>query len=259
MQPQSPAATKAEFSKLSCEFLEWDSLFFGCRIGSVRARQLSTPALLEIDRWCEAQRIDCLYFLADFDNPETIRLAEKNFFRLVDVRLTLRLTFSSLPDLPPAVGGIRLSQSRDVPVLRRIARSSHASSRFYFDPYFPRDRCDALYETWIEKSCSGDADVVFVPELEGEPAGYISCHLKPDQAGLIGLVGLAPEARGRDLGVELVREALRWFRTKNVTQVAVVTQGRNVAAQRIYQRCGFYTQSLQLWYHRWSSQQRRGQ
>ena len=260
MQPQSPTALKTEFPKspeVSCQFLEWDSQFFGCRIGSVRGRQLSVPVLSEIDGWRKTQRIDCLYFLADFEDPETIRLAENNFFRLVDIRLTLSLAFSSLPQMP-LTAAIRMSHSQDIPALRAIARSSHTSSRFYFDPNFPRDRCDALYETWIEKSCSGDADVVFVPEVEGEPAGYVSCHLKPDQTGLIGLVGLAPEARGKDVGTELVLEALHWFRTKNVNKVTVVTQGRNVAAQRVYQRCGFCTQSLQLWYHRWYSDQRPG-
>ena len=155
MQPQSPTAPKTEFPKspeASCQFLEWDSQFFGCRIGSVRGRQLSVPALSEIERWCEIHRIDCLYLLADFEDPGTIRLAEKNFFRLVDVRLTLSLAFSSLPQMSFTANAIRMSHSQDVPALRAIARSSHASSRFYFDPNFPRDRCDALYETWIEKS-----------------------------------------------------------------------------------------------------------
>jgi hypothetical protein len=35
--------------------------------------------------------------------------------------------------------------------------------------------------------------------------------------------------------------------------VAVVTQGRNGAAQRLYQRCGFVTHALDLWYHKWYS------
>ena len=31
----------------------------------------------------------------------------------------------------------------------------------------------------------------------------------------------------------------------------VVTQGRNIAGQRLYQRCGFLTRSVELWYHKW--------
>jgi hypothetical protein len=33
--------------------------------------------------------------------------------------------------------------------------------------------------------------------------------------------------------------------------VKTVTQGRNIPAQRTYQRCGFQTAAVQLWYHRW--------
>ena len=31
----------------------------------------------------------------------------------------------------------------------------------------------------------------------------------------------------------------------------VVTQGGNVAAQRVYQHAGFRTARTELWYHRW--------
>jgi hypothetical protein len=34
-------------------------------------------------------------------------------------------------------------------------------------------------------------------------------------------------------------------------QATVVTQGRNVVSQRVYQRCAFMTRSAQLWYHCW--------
>jgi hypothetical protein len=35
--------------------------------------------------------------------------------------------------------------------------------------------------------------------------------------------------------------------------VLVVTQGRNYAAQRLYQRNQFRTCEVQLWYHKWYS------
>lgn len=251
----APTVEQPTPGEAPCILLDWDSQFFGRRVASVRDHKLSSGSRGEIETWCERQQIDCLYFLTRFEDSETIQLAERAQFTLVDIRLTL---VSDLPEPIETLVGvpvIRTSRQEDIPTLRRIARSSHTSSRFYFDSHFPRHLCDAIYETWIEKSCSGQADAVFVPEVDGQPAGYLSCHLGPNQTGNIGLVGLAAEARGRDVGTEMVRAAQRWFFERNVKKVTVVTQGRNVAAQRLYQRCGFGTQSVELWYHRWFSRE----
>ena len=51
--------------------------------------------------------------------------------------------------------------------------------------------------------------------------------------------------------VQAVRRFLSWSRQQHAKRVTVVTQGRNLAAQRLYQGNGFVTASLQLWYHRW--------
>jgi dTDP-4-amino-4,6-dideoxy-D-galactose acyltransferase len=55
------------------------------------------------------------------------------------------------------------------------------------------------------------------------------------------------------VGRALVVNAIRWFSGQGVDSVSVVTQGRNVRAQRLYQRCGFTTRSVELWFHRWFS------
>ncbi|MFL5802214.1 MAG: GNAT family N-acetyltransferase [Roseiflexaceae bacterium] len=203
--------------------------------------------------WCETHAIDCLYFLADVDDALSARLAEEHRFHLVDVRMTLELrSFGTLPDAHPRTC-IRPCAPDDVSVLCMIAKLCHRDSRFYYDPHFPNALCDALYETWIEKSCAGDADIVLVAEDQGQPTGYIACHMDEQSGGQIGLVGVAAAARGRGLGRALVAESLRWFAAQDARQVSVVTQGRNVQAQRLYQRCGFLTRSVQLWYHRWFS------
>jgi RimJ/RimL family protein N-acetyltransferase len=44
---------------------------------------------------------------------------------------------------------------------------------------------------------------------------------------------------------------MSWFAGQDIKTVHVVTQGRNTRAQRLYQRCGFVTRSMELWYHRW--------
>jgi ribosomal protein S18 acetylase RimI-like enzyme len=200
-----------------------------------------------IKGWCEAENIECLYFLADSDDPETVRLAQTGGFDLVDVRVTLEKHVDSER---PDQAGIRPSDSGDIPILKEIPRESFCASRFYFDPHFPRERCDALYETWIERSCLGDADVVLVAEDQGSAAGFITCHRGRD-SGEIGLAGVSSNAGGKGLGKLMVNAALEWFVNHQVYQISVVTQGRNIKAQRLYQRCGFITRQVQLWYHWW--------
>lgn len=236
-----------------CQYRDWDSEFFGRRIAQITENRLTADSLESIITWCTSQKIACLYFLADINDAETIRVVEQNRFHWVDIRVTLETALAHpvkfrehADDIP-----IRLSREEDISILKALANVNHHDSRFYYDPHFPDALCDALYETWIEKSCHGYADAVFVAELHGQPAGYISCHLREAAHGQIGLVGVSAAAQGQGIGPRLVEAALRWFGERGIKRVTVVTQGRNAKAQRLYQRGGFVTQSMQLWYHRW--------
>jgi dTDP-4-amino-4,6-dideoxy-D-galactose acyltransferase len=232
----------------TCEFLEWDSRFFGLRIARLTEPRLTSASVTSATRWCLTNRIDCLYFLADSDDAETAILAQRSAFQFVDIRLTLECRLGGDPGPAPAVRPFRPA---DAARLRAIARVSHRDSRFYYDPRFERQQCDALYEAWIERSLGGWADAVLVAEWDGAPAGYISCHLSPSGVGSIGLFAVAQEFRRKSLGRQLVAAALEYFRHNGLAQATVVTQGRNLASQRIYQRCGFLAESVQLWYHCW--------
>jgi dTDP-4-amino-4,6-dideoxy-D-galactose acyltransferase len=178
-----------------------------------------------------------------------VRLAQVNAFQLVDIRLTLERRLGG--GIAPPAPAVRPFQPADAAGLRAIARVSHRDSRFYYDAQFARPQCDALYEAWIERSFGGWADAVLVAECDAAPAGYISCHLAPAGVGSIGLFAVAQEYRRRDLGRQLVAAALEYFCHNGMQQATVVTQGRNIASQRVYQRCGFLAQSVQLWYHCW--------
>jgi ribosomal protein S18 acetylase RimI-like enzyme len=109
-----------------------------------------------------------------------------------------------------------------------------------------------LYETWIEKSLSGYAQAVLVMGEPGQPEGFVTCHTNMLEAkGLIGLVGVSRSARGRGVGQALVLESLHWFAVQGMASAEVVTQGRNIPAQRLYQKCGFAIKEVKLWYHQW--------
>lgn len=232
-----------------CRFLDWDSEFFGRRIASVSSPGLDRAAMDRVLEWRRRERIDCLYLLSDAGDLVTLRLAEERGFRLVDVRVTLDRTI----DAAPGAGWERIRSARpsDVPELRAIAATSHTASRFYADGRFERARCDELYATWIEKSCAGFADAVWVAEVDGRASGYLTCHRRENGRGEIGLVALVPSGQGQGLGRELVLRGLAWFREQGLARATVVTQGANVGAQRLYQSAGFRTSALQLWHHGW--------
>lgn len=233
-----------------CESLPWDSGFFGFGVARVRGAELTAARCPEIDAWCRGHGVACLYFGARSDDAATARLAEANGYKLADVRLT----FEREPDycgLEPAA--VRAVRAADVPGFKTIARESYGDSRFYFDERFPRAKCDELYELWIEKSCTqaiSGIGAVLVWEDQGAGQAFVTCGVKGN-AGSIGLVGVARAARGGGVGKGLVDAALAWFLEQGITRVTVVTQARNIAAQRLYQRCGFLTCQVEMVYHKW--------
>lgn len=231
--------------------LPWDSAFFGRRIGRV------LPTRLRADTWAAAAaqagrlRVECLYLLAEADDAATVAIAEAAGFALHDIRVTYGRDVGpglAAPALPhPA--SVRPAEPGDAPALAAIARRSHAESRFYADARLA-PRAPELYATWLDKSLGGEADAVLALCWAGEPSGYLTCHVA-DGVGQIGLVAVGEALRGRGMGLALVGCALSWFAARGARRVTVVTQGRNRAAQRLYQRAGFLTDSVQLWYHRW--------
>jgi ribosomal protein S18 acetylase RimI-like enzyme len=110
-----------------------------------------------------------------------------------------------------------------------------------------------LYETWIRKACAAQNGRVFVGETMGQPAGYLACHRSGAKAGNIGLAAVDPRFLGQGIGRAMIEAALRWFGDQQITDISVVTQGRNVEAQRFYQSAGFLTRSVECWYHKWFS------
>jgi RimJ/RimL family protein N-acetyltransferase len=239
-------------SSVLCRQLEWDTEFFGVRIGRVEITRLTADLVSEVLDWARRHQLQCLYFLCDPDHDESVGIAEANGFHLVDIRMVLAKGLEGMiPHQSKPLVQIRPFHSEDLPGLQQIASSIYGYTRFYYDKHFDRQRVSEMYREWITKSCYGYADAVLVARNEEIVAGYITCHLDSPQRGRIGLVGVDENMRGVGVGIALVHSALEYFSRRGVSRVEVATQGRNFSAQRLYQRAGFQTQSLHLWYHKW--------
>jgi ribosomal protein S18 acetylase RimI-like enzyme len=234
-----------------CELLQWDSAFLGFHVARLRRDVLDARTLAEADAWCAQHRVRCLYFAARGDDATTVELAGRGGFFLADVRLTLQRDLVSDPPQLRGCAAVRSAGEQDMPAIAAIARSAFVDSRFYFDWRFPRRLCAALYEKWVAGALHGPA-CVLVTDHGRQIGGFVTCHLRAEQhSGSIGLLGVAAHARGRGAGRTLSLRALEWLRQQGARTVSVVTQGRNLAAQRLYQRCGFVSRQMELYYHKW--------
>jgi len=237
--------------------LKWDSEFFGFKTARLHPLRLTEDIVKYAIDYCKKNEVEVLYYLSDCHDPTSVKLAEKYGFHFTDIRLTFGIDLKNY--LPRKIGDgfiIREASSKDIPQLKKIAEKSYLDSRYYFDQRYPREICAKFYSDWIEKSCKGFADKVFVAKINRRVVGYITCDKKPDLeshrgCGRITLVGVDDSARGIGVGSSLVYHALNWFLKEKMREVIVVTQGRNYRAQRLYQKCGFKTILTQLWYHKW--------
>lgn len=244
-------------SETLCESLDWDSGFFGVRVARVKGNRLTVPILAEVEDWCRREKVECLYFLCAPDHDESILLAEGSGFHFVDCRMTFRWTPGKGKSCPPP-DGIRRGEPGDLASLEAISADSYRQSRFYTDSRFPAEKASALYREWARKSLAGWADAVWVAPSDGAAGAFVTCHLDPGGPGRIGLVGVADGFRGQGLGLRIVRAAQSWFAQEGVESATVATQGRNLAAQRLYQKAGFLSDSVGYWYHRWFPKQAEG-
>ncbi|HVU03684.1 MAG TPA: GNAT family N-acetyltransferase [Polyangiaceae bacterium] len=229
--------------------LAWDTTHFGFSVGRVRDGRLGPDrAAFE----SAAAPFRCVYLLANGDDAETALRTTDLGFVYVDGRLTLSVDLPAGGAESASGGPVRAARDADLPELERIAGSVHGESRFYFDARFPRDRVDELYRIWIRKAVREDSAGVLVADAGAGACGYTTCRIRPDGVGEIGLVGVAESVRGRGLGKALSAAALRWFSARGAGTAEVVTQARNVTAQRLYLSAGFVPARFQVWYHRFA-------
>lgn len=238
------------------ECLPWDSRHFGFPIARANLRRLDLDSNRDLEAACRDQNIECLYFLADAADQSTIENLLAGGYDFVDIRLTLAGQVNDVPRVSESAGvDCRMGSELDLQTLLPIVENSFTQSRFFVDRRFGSVKASSMYQIWLEKSLTTDyADAVVVAEMAERPVGFVTCHLQKTGEANIGLVGVADSARGLGCARGMVGHAAIWLAEKGIDRLNVVTQGRNLSAQRLYQRCGMVTRSVELWFHKWYQQ-----
>ncbi|MGH2490320.1 MAG: GNAT family N-acetyltransferase [Candidatus Limnocylindria bacterium] len=249
-----PLAPDRAFGGVELRRLDWDSEFFGYRMGVLAlahgGRAHGANGALGNDlrlALAEAAADGYAHVIlrAPADRHAVSRAAEHAGMRLVDVALDLQVQISGRqPTLAGA--GVRRASPADLDALRIIAEDAFELSRFAADPFFSKEQVAAFYRQWITNLCEGLADVVLVAESNDEIVGFTTCVTGRDATGRIPLIATSEAHRRQGVGRALVDASLRWFAGAGPHHVRVKTQAANYPALALYHRLGFTVVSAEL-------------
>ncbi|HVW11021.1 MAG TPA: GNAT family N-acetyltransferase [Bryobacteraceae bacterium] len=194
---------------------------------------------------------------ADQTSMEALRA---NQFDLIDgiQTFSIRMPLAAVFPKESHSFELRLFRESDLPQVRELARASYIHDRFHADSAIDTATADRINETWVMNCCLGHmADAVVIASAGDRVLGYVTCRVDKEATrvlgigcGEIGMVATAASARNGGVASAATMAALEWFSLQGVSFVEVGTQLRNIAAARLYERCGFRLASASLTWRR---------
>lgn len=236
-----------------CQKLQWDSDFFGINVGYLSCLRLTPNIEKHVKQFVRKEQIDLLEYRCNCHDRESVVTSEKNGYSFVDIRLTYENVLKNNNKVCNRNHySVRKGCDDDIEMLQKIATDIYKDSRYYFDDNFDKNKVITFYVDWVAKAIKGQFDdYAYILYDNKEPIGFCTIKEIRKKVARIGLFGMNSEYRGEGLSKYLLSRSMQNLSEQGFDYVEVVTQGRNYAAQRLYQKCGFVTKSTEIWYHKW--------
>jgi ribosomal protein S18 acetylase RimI-like enzyme len=240
---------------MSCiKLLEWDSEIFAVPMATVNAPKLTPEITSQIHREVAQQKIRFLQYLCDCEDVDSIHQAETEGFHFIDIRLTFQKILSSSDAILEKKDDIHfgLATPKHIPNIIAMSANLYQDFRYYVDTNFSREKVDTFYHTWLSNAVYGQYDhLCYCLFINDTPIGYCTIRFNDEHTASLGLFGIATEHQRKSLGNYLLQSTCADLFSKGYKQIHVVTQGKNIGAQRTYQSNGFKTFNVDMWYHKW--------
>lgn len=226
------------------ERLQWDSDFFGLRIGRAEISSEEDEKILASQAADTKGDYDLVYVFASHGCEFHADNA-----RLVDRKVVYSLADATQSKLCQNV--VLWDSSRGVTdEVLHLALVSGKYSRFKLDDGFQQGSYERLYSRWIEQSVNHKiASEVFCYMIEDAPRGLVTLNNK-NGIGTIGLVAIHEDFQHRGIGSSIMSHVIRYSREK-IEKLTVATQLDNVPACRLYEKSGFAMESVTDVWHWW--------
>jgi dTDP-4-amino-4,6-dideoxy-D-galactose acyltransferase len=234
---------------LEIETLNWDSGFFGIKIGKVYMNDsFNFAAFREAAR---KNQFDLVYVFREIKST-SIEVVLPSDFHLIDILVTMTLDINIEAEQVPVDFNTSLSPG-ELGECYEIAESIAKVSRFYREPLIGKEKALKLYRKWVDNSLNGSfCDGVIVNRSEGHIRGIHLIKTDPvNHTGTCSLIGTHPFNKGAGIGRDLWKQAFSyWIKKNNVTLCRVPFSLENMESFNFHLRIGFNNvESIRYIYH----------
>lgn len=225
--------------------LQWDSDFFGLRIGRVDLQTKADAEELQSRQKELKQHFDLLYI---FDANAVGFEAEGA--QLVDEKILYSKPCEPRKQFSDVTFYQGATPSAD---LYRLALVSGGYSRFKLDERLPKGSYERLYNRWIENACPKEGtnkQILLFKDEHDIARGMITIDYH-GELGHIGLVVVDTEVQHQGIGGKIMSTLDGYLFERGIKTLEVPTQKTNADACRWYEKNGFTAQSQTPIYHWW--------
>lgn len=225
--------------------LQWDSDFFGLRIGRADIQSGEDAHSLSARHDELKQQFDLIYI---FDQHHVGFAAPGS--QLVDEKILYSKSCEPRKQYSDVTFFKQTTPSED---LYRLALVSGGYSRFKLDNRFPKCCYERLYTRWIENSCPKEGtnkQILTFLNAQNAVKGMITIDYQ-GEVGHIGLVAVDSDAQHQGIGGKIMSTLDGYMFNLGVKTLEVPTQKANTDACRWYEKNGFVIQSITPIYHWW--------
>lgn len=238
------------------KYLDWDSKFFGFSIGRIHAHACTEMLLRKGLENARKEKIQFVELFCAASDAESIYACEGLAFHLADLRFTFKKKPAEVAEDvkdDKVRRGLNFKKAglEDIAGLKIAGHGLFTNSRYYRYPGFDSNKVDLMFQIWIEKAVKGEFDdeLYYLSDESGILA--FSSLKSKENAASIGLFGVNEAHRGKGLGSLLLNRVSHLLQKRGVTELNVVTQGKNSSAVRLYQKNGFHLSKITLCYYKW--------
>lgn len=229
------------------EVLNWDSDFFGYKIGKVNFLEKEVFNFSRFKDLINGYKL--IYLFSD-------KIINNSHLNLVDSKVTFQQNLTDV-NYYDVIHDDNIcsfdAKIHSYAKLKELALVSGVYSRFNTDKQFKNNEYKKLYLEWIKNAVKDTNTVDILLYIENaEILGFVTIRKIDDNLADIGLVAVSQQSRGKGVGRKLINYSIKTVFESGFSSIQVVTQKNNVPAVKLYRKCNFELKKIIYIYHFWN-------